>query len=71
VTLRIRHAQPALCHGVLLLAVGCNKDKSSASPLAPAEIESRAPDFELPDLDGKTVKLSSFAGKTVVLKYGS
>ena len=26
-----------------------------------------APDFELMDLDGKKVKLSSFAGKTVVL----
>ncbi len=56
-----------------LLAVGCNKDKASASAPAPAagraELESRAPDFELPDLNGKTVKLSSFAGKTVVLEW--
>jgi peroxiredoxin len=28
-----------------------------------------APDFELPDLDGKLVKLSSFRGKTVVLNF--
>ena len=28
-----------------------------------------APDFELPDQDGKTVKLSDFAGKNVVLYF--
>lgn len=28
-----------------------------------------APDFELPDLDGNKVKLSSFRGKTVVLNF--
>src|SRR5688572_15017036 len=28
-----------------------------------------APDFELPDLDGRKVKLSSFRGKTVVLNF--
>lgn len=28
-----------------------------------------APDFELPDMDGKPVKLSSFRGKTVVVNF--
>jgi len=40
---------------------------------APTAVEARigamAPDFELPDLDGKLVKLSSFRGKTVVLEW--
>lgn len=29
----------------------------------------RAPDFELPDLDGKSVRLSQFRGKTVFLNF--
>ncbi|MGZ5967770.1 MAG: redoxin domain-containing protein [Polyangiales bacterium] len=47
---------------------------STAAPevvVAPshAEIGKLAPDFELDDLDGKTVKLSSFRGKIVVLEW--
>jgi peroxiredoxin len=34
-----------------------------------ARMGAPAPDFELPDLDGKLVKLSSFRGKTVVLEW--
>jgi peroxiredoxin len=34
-----------------------------------AAVGQKAPDFELKDLDGKPVKLSSFAGKTVVLEW--
>jgi peroxiredoxin len=46
----------------------------TAAPTTPAPLESArigapAPDFELPDLDGKLVKLSSFLGKTVVLEW--
>lgn len=46
----------------------------SAAHVAPASLVSAklgapAPDFELPDLDGKLVKLSSFRGKTVVLEW--
>jgi peroxiredoxin len=46
-----------------------------APPPTPAQAESGAsigkpaPDFELRDLDGKTVKLSSFKGKVVVLEW--
>ncbi len=46
---------------------------SPASTVAPAPASAKlgeeAPDFELPDLDGKLVKLSSFRGKTVVLEW--
>jgi peroxiredoxin len=37
--------------------------------LAQAQLGAPAPDFELADLDGKQVKLSSFRGKTVVLEW--
>jgi len=33
------------------------------------QIGAKAPDFSLPDLDGKTVKLSDFKGKVVVLEW--
>jgi peroxiredoxin len=35
----------------------------------PAKVGAPAPDFALPDLDGKTVKLSEYKGKTVVLEW--
>jgi peroxiredoxin len=37
--------------------------------LASAKLGAEAPDFELKDLDGNTVKLSSFRGKPVVLEW--
>jgi peroxiredoxin len=43
----------------------------TSTPVSPskAQLGALAPDFSLPDLDGKTVKLSSFRGKTVVLEW--
>jgi peroxiredoxin len=41
----------------------------AAAPTPAAAIGSLAPDFTLPDLDGKPVQLSSFKGKTVVLEW--
>jgi peroxiredoxin len=38
-------------------------------PLPSAKVGAPAPDFELSDLDGKPVKLSSFRGKPVVLEW--
>ena len=34
--------------------------------ITPGEL---APDFELPDIDGNTVRLSDFRGKPVVLSF--
>lgn len=42
---------------------------ASAAPAAAAEIGKPAPDFTLNDLDGKSVSLASFKGKTVVLEW--
>jgi len=67
--------------GIVMLAVlstpvlagwttGDDKDKGQTKD-APkgAEIGKPAPDFQLEDLDGKTVKLSDYKGKTVVLEW--
>ena len=44
---------------------------SAAAPSAagPAQVGAPAPDFTLTDLDGKSVSLSEFRGKTVVLEW--
>jgi cytochrome oxidase Cu insertion factor (SCO1/SenC/PrrC family) len=42
---------------------------ASTTPLEEARVGAGAPDFELPDLDGKLVKLASFRGKPVVLEW--
>jgi peroxiredoxin len=42
---------------------------SSSPAMQQAELGKPAPDFELVDLDGKTVKLSDHAGKIVVLEW--
>ncbi len=43
--------------------------EAAPAPLETARIGALAPDFELPDLDGKPVKLSSFRGSPVVLEW--
>ena len=42
---------------------------SESQTIANAKVGAPAPDFSLPDLDGKQVTLSSFRGKTVVLEW--
>jgi peroxiredoxin len=41
----------------------------ATAPIEPARLGSPAPDFELSDLDGKKLRLSSFRGKRVVLEW--
>ncbi|AUX39199.1 hypothetical protein SOCE26_005810 [Sorangium cellulosum] len=45
------------------------KADAKAAPSTQAKIGQPAPDFSLPDLDGKVVKLSDYRGKTVVLEW--
>lgn len=53
------------------LALGCGSAEPGAAPGAGEAVaaEQAAPDFELPDLNGVPVRLSSFRGKTVVLDF--
>jgi peroxiredoxin len=56
---------------LLVLTGSATADTNKAPPnqSAKAEVGKPAPDFSLTDLDGKTVKLSSFKGKNVVLEW--
>lgn len=69
--------EEATAESALLVAADQKGAASAAPPTAavaqpaaqPAALGQPAPDFELPDLDGKRVKLSDFKGKTVVLEW--
>jgi cytochrome c biogenesis protein CcmG/thiol:disulfide interchange protein DsbE len=56
---------------VLLLTSGCarNPRSESAASLKPEKDRKTAPEFELKDADGKTVKLSEYRGKVVLLNF--
>lgn len=56
-----RHVDLSL---VALVAVGVNGSSAQA-----ATVGQPAPDFALKDLNGKTVQLADFRGKTVVLEW--
>jgi peroxiredoxin len=55
----------------ILYVLACTVALASTAVAAPskAAIGKPAPDFTLPDLDGKQVKLSAFKGKVVVLEW--
>lgn len=44
-------------------------EPTASAATGPASVGAPAPDFALPDLDGKTVRLSDLKGKTVVLEW--
>jgi len=56
----------------LMLWVGVRQSRRGSSPLAGGElveVGKTAPDFELQTLEGKSVRLSDFRGKAVVLNF--
>jgi cytochrome c biogenesis protein CcmG/thiol:disulfide interchange protein DsbE len=57
----------------LLLSSGCarqgSKQGATKVPADAGAVGSKAPDFELADISGKTVRLSDFAGKVVLLDF--
>ena len=53
-----------------LVWLGCSADDPTASPAAAEEWRGRAaPDFTLPDLQAKPIRLSDFRGKTVIIDF--
>lgn len=51
----------------VLLRTGQNQNQSSTGQATPSVGEGKAPDFHLQDYSGKTVNLSDFAGKPLVV----
>lgn len=50
-------------------AASASSTAATAAAPVRAELGSPAPDFTLPDLDGKAVSLAAFRGKTIVLEW--
>ncbi len=70
----IRSSRAAIAILALLLAFGCARTESEkgggGKPAADAgTIGSQAPEFELTDLSGKTVRLTDFKGKVVIVDF--
>ena len=63
----LRVAAHAAFAAICLLAISCASGPASSGTSAAAPHGGGAPDFALPSLDGTTVRLSDYAGKSVVL----
>ena len=54
---------------LLALGAGCGKTEHEGPAARGGAIGSQAPEFALPDLDGKIVKTADFKGKVVILDF--
>ncbi|MCO5220173.1 MAG: redoxin domain-containing protein [Thermomicrobiales bacterium] len=62
-------ARPAAAAGVAANGGAAPSAQAPAAPARPSLVGQAAPEFELPDLDGKTVKLADFKGKQALLVF--
>ena len=67
----MRRRLPLLAAALAFSAFACGPAEpgDDAGAGAAAAAEQSAPDFELPDLNGQPVKLSSFRGRTVIVDF--
>jgi peroxiredoxin len=54
---------------VMILLAGLGSLAGCSGGITPLKMDTAVPDFTLKDLDGKTVTLSSFKGKTVFINF--
>jgi peroxiredoxin len=59
----------ALAVLIVLILAGCSTERSAHKPMRDEGKRASAPDFSLKDVNGKTVRLSDFKGKVVLLDF--